>query len=172
MLWLPAELSQVLNHLLGVRDDAIRTDVPQHPEIWDGLCGRYELPGRVTDVRARLMLGAGAQVFVREGQLVLRVLSPIPAALRGFTLHPDDEHDPYVFRLDLSAFGLTTARIVFSPEPITGATGVHLDLLPMSLRKRPASKSPSRWKTALLAALVAGTTAIAVRRRASRSHVD
>ncbi|MGQ0848111.1 MAG: serine hydrolase domain-containing protein [Actinomycetota bacterium] len=76
MLWMPAELSRVLNSVLGVRDDALRTDVAQHPEIWHGLCGRYQLPGRLTDVRARLMMGAGAQVFVSGGGLVLRVLSP------------------------------------------------------------------------------------------------
>jgi CubicO group peptidase (beta-lactamase class C family) len=172
MLWLPTELARFLNHLLGVPDDAVRIDIPQHPEIWKDICGRYELPGRLTDVRARLMLGAGAQVVVRRGQLVFRLLTPIPAAYRGFTLHPDDANDPYVFRIDLSAFGLATTRIVFSREGGVGTTAVRMDLAPFELHKRPAPKSPSRWKTAGLAALLVGTTAIAVRRRGSRSHVD
>ena len=68
MLWLPAEVGRLLRHLLGVPDDAIRTDVPHHPEIWGDLCGWYQLSARVTDT-ARLMLGAGAEVFVRGGRL-------------------------------------------------------------------------------------------------------
>ena len=39
---------------------------------------------------------------VRRGQLWFRPLSAIPAVRRGFLLHPDDENDPYVFRLDLT----------------------------------------------------------------------
>jgi CubicO group peptidase (beta-lactamase class C family) len=167
MLWLPAELSRVLNRVLGVRDDAVRTDVPQHPEIWEGLCGRYQLPGSLLDVRARLMLGAGAQVFVSGGRLVLRVLSPIPAVLRGFPLHPDDPDDPYVFRIDLSGFGLGTARLVFSRGAGEGATAVHLDLLPMSLRKQPATKGPSAWLTKALPALMGGSAIVVGRRRST-----
>jgi CubicO group peptidase (beta-lactamase class C family) len=39
MLWLPAEAARLLSHLLGVPDEVIRTDVPQHPEVWGDLCG-------------------------------------------------------------------------------------------------------------------------------------
>jgi CubicO group peptidase (beta-lactamase class C family) len=170
MLWLPAELSRVLNHVLGVRDDAIRTDVPQHPEIWSDLRGRYEYPGRVTDVRARLMFGAGAQVFVRDGELALRLLTPIPAALRGFALHPDDPNDPYVFRIDLSAFGLDTMRLVFSRDSDNGATAVHLDYMPMSLHKRSGAKPQMSWLNAVLPPLLVGATALAVSRRRARSR--
>jgi hypothetical protein len=135
-LWLPTELSGLLNQLLRVEDPVVRTDVPQHPEIWGHLCGWYRLPGRLTDVRARLMIGAGAQVFVRGGQLMLRVLSPVPRLCSGFVLHPDDQEDPYVFRIDLSEFGLPTGRIVFGRESESGTMAVHLDFYPMSLRKR------------------------------------
>lgn len=92
MLWLPTELGRVLNHLLGVRDEVAQTDVPQRPEIWDDLCGWYQLPGRLTDVRARLMMGAGVEVFVRGGQLMLRELSPLPALYRDFPLRPDGDN--------------------------------------------------------------------------------
>jgi CubicO group peptidase (beta-lactamase class C family) len=68
MFWLPAEVARLLSHLLDVPDDVIRTDVPQHPELWGEICGWYPYSGPLTDMRARLMLGAGAEVFVRRGQ--------------------------------------------------------------------------------------------------------
>jgi hypothetical protein len=86
------------------------------------------------------MIGAGAEVFVRRGQLTLRGLSPIPALLRGFPLHPDDDKDPYVFRIDLSEFGIGTARVVFGRDPGGGTTRVHLDLMPLSLEKRAGAR--------------------------------
>ena len=61
-----------------------------------------------------MMLGGGAEVFVRGGRLMLRLLTPVPALYRGLPLLPDDETDPYVFRLDLSAFGMAPVRMVFA----------------------------------------------------------
>ena len=92
----------------------IRSDVPQHPETWRDLCGWYRPRAQPTDMQARIMLGAGAEVRVRRGQLMLRTLGAIPGLYRGLRLHPDDEDDPYVFWIDLSWYGLGTARIVFS----------------------------------------------------------
>src|SRR6266487_1649943 len=86
MLWLAGELAGLLNHLLGVPDEAIRTDVPQHPKIWGDICGWYHLPCRLADVPASSMVGAGVEVFARRGQLILRALSPVPAVYRGFPL--------------------------------------------------------------------------------------
>lgn len=40
----------------------VRTDVPQHPEIWGDLCGWYRLPARLADAGAREMAGAGVEV--------------------------------------------------------------------------------------------------------------
>jgi hypothetical protein len=162
MLWLSAETAGLLNHLLGVPDEQIRTDVPQHPEIWGDLCGWYYLPGPLTDARVRGMLGAGAEVFTRRGRLMFRGLTPVPAVYRGFVLHPDDDNDPYVFRIDL---GLTTSRVVFSHQPGTGTTAAHLDLMPLSLHKQPATTNPRRWATGTLGALAVATTATAARRR-------
>ena len=161
MLWLPAEVAGLLNHVLGAPDQGIRADIPQHPEIWSEICGWYYLPGRLTDARARMMSGAGVEVFQRKGRLWLRCLSPVPSAYRGFPLRPDDEKDPYVFRIDLSEFGIGTARVVFSGDSETGMTAVHLDLLPMSARKQPASTNPRLWVTG---AMAIGTAAIAARR--------
>ena len=89
-------------------------------EIWGDICGWYRLDAGLTDARARLTIGAGAEVFVRGGHLMLRGLSPIPAVYRGFPLQPDDNDDPYVFRIDLSEFGIDTGRIVFSQQPGKG----------------------------------------------------
>ncbi len=164
MLWLPAETAGLLSHLLGVPGEAIRTDVPHHPEIWGDICGWYYLPGPLTDVRVRGMLGAGAEVFTRDGQLMLRGLTPVPAMYRGFVLHPDDGNDPYVFRIDLSESGTSTGRVVFSHEPGTGTTALHLDVMPVSLPKQPARTNPRLWMTGALGALAAATTATAVRR--------
>jgi len=167
MLWLPGEIAGLLDELLGVKDQAIRSDIPQHPEIWSEICGWYYLRGRLTDARAREMTGAGVEVFHPGGQLWLRCLSPVPAAYRGFPLHPDDEKDPCVFRIDLSAFGIGTGRVVFSREPDLGVTAVHLDLLPLSAYKQPALTNPRLWVTG---ALATGTAAIVARglRAASR----
>jgi CubicO group peptidase (beta-lactamase class C family) len=165
MMWLPAEAAGLLKRLLGVPDEVIRTDVPHHPEIWGDICGWYRVSAQMTDMQARGMAGLGAKVFVRRGQLMLRALSPIPALYRGFRLHPDDEQDPYVFRIDLSEFGIGTARVVFSRDPKAGTTSIHLDLAPLSLHKQAAMKNP-RWRAAgVVGALGVATTAIAARRR-------
>jgi hypothetical protein len=161
-LWLSAETAGLLHHLLGVPDEAIRADVAHHPEIWGDLCGWYYLPGPLTDARVRGMLGAGAEVFTSRGRLMFRGLTPVPAMYRGLVLHPDDDNDPYVFRIDL---GPTTSRVVFSHQPETGTTAAHLDLMPLSLHKQPATTNPRRWATGALGALAVATTATANRRR-------
>jgi hypothetical protein len=135
--WLTAEIGDMLRQLLGVSEEVIRSDVPHHPELWGDLCGWYRFSAPWTDP-AKLAIGPGARVLVRQGQLVIRALSPIPALYRGFVLHPDDEQDPYVFRIDLSRFGLSTCRAVFSREPGVGTTAVHLEFGPLSFQKQPS----------------------------------
>jgi len=165
LIWLTAEVAGLLRQLLGVPDDVIRTDVPQHPEIWGELCGWYPVSARLTDTQARGIAGLGAEVLVRRGQLTLRALSPVPTQYRGFPLHPDDDEDPDVFRIDLSRFGLGAPRIVFSRDPAAGTTRVHTDIVPLSLRKQPAGQNPRPWITGALGAAAAVTAARAVRRR-------
>ncbi len=165
MLWLPGQVGGLLRHALGLPEDLIRTDVPHHPEVWGEIRGWYRLAGRLTDARARLAIGAGAEVFVRGGRLMLRGLSPVPAVYKGFPLHPDEGNDPYTFRMDLSEFGLGTARVVFSPGPGGEISEVHIDFFLPSLEKRSAATNPRLWVNA--AAAVA-TTAIAVRRHRRR----
>ena len=112
--WLSVELGRLVRDMLDVPEDAVRNDVPHHPEVWAGLCGRYVFPPHIADLRQRLMLGGGAEVFVRGGRLMVRLLTPVPALYRGLPLQPDDETDPYVFRLDLSAYGMASVRLVFA----------------------------------------------------------
>lgn len=135
MLWMPGQTAGLLGRLLGVPDPILREDLPHHPEIWNEICGRYRMDGGLADIRARMAVGAGIDVRIRGGRPVLRVLTPIPALLRGLPLYPDDPKDPYAFRMDLSAFGIGTARVLFSRDADSGTPTVRFDILPMTLRK-------------------------------------
>jgi CubicO group peptidase (beta-lactamase class C family) len=163
--WLGTEVSGLLSDLLGVPDERIRSDVSHHPELWGELCGWYGFRGSFRDVQRWFV--AGAEVFVRRGQLMLRALSTIPALYRGLVLHPDDDRDPSVFRVDLSGLGLGTVRVVFSREPGVGAAAVHLEFPPalVSFDKQPATKNPRPWVTGALGAVAVATAATAIRRR-------
>ncbi len=167
MHWLTPEVGGLLKRLLGVPDEVIRTDVPQHPELWGDLCGWYRFSAHLTDP-ARFAIGAGVEVFIRRGQLMIRALSPIPALYRGFPLHPDDDNDPYVFRIALPWFGIDTGRVIFSRERGVRTTAVHLDFGPLSFQKQPAIKNPRLWATSTLGALAVAATVTAVRRPRSR----
>ena len=169
MLWLPTAMSELLGDLVGAPRAAVRIDVPQRPEIWADLCGYYGFHARLTDVRARAMMGLGAEVLVRQGRLWVRILSPIPAAYRGFELHPDDGADPYVFRVDISELGLGTGRVVFSRDADGKAMRMQSDLHPWSLEKQPPARNPRLWATGALGAAAALATVAAVRSR-RRAH--
>ena len=147
---------------------SIRTDIPHHPEIWDELCGRYRLPARISDLRGRLAIAGGVEVFVRGGRLMIRALTPVPALYRGLPLHPDDEDDPYVFRLDLSGFGMATVRVVFGRDVASGTAAIHADLggQPLSLIRRPA-EGRARCAARRCAERAAGRRRRAIRHAAS-----
>jgi len=163
MAWLGAEISGLLRYVLGVGDDAIRTDVAHHPEVWRDICGWYSLRGSWRDVQKWFI--AGAEVFVNRGRLMIRPFTPVPSLLRGLPLRPDDDSDPYVFRVDLSDVGIGTSRVVFSREPGAEATSLHLDFPPLSFDRQRAISNPRPWGTAALAAVAVATTARAVGRR-------
>jgi CubicO group peptidase (beta-lactamase class C family) len=135
MFWLPDECGRLLARVVHAPVETIRTDVPPHPEVWPELCGFYPFRGPLTDVRSRAMFGAGAQVFVNGGRLMIRARSPFPSAYRGFVLHPDDDRDPYAFRIDMSRLGIGTARILFRREA-GRPTSLLFDLYPITLRRR------------------------------------
>jgi CubicO group peptidase (beta-lactamase class C family) len=164
--WLTAETEGLLRHLIGIPDEVIRTDVPQRPEIWDQLCGWYGVRAQPTDMMAWLNAGAGAEVLVRRGRLMLRALSPIPALYRGLVLHPDDEKDPYVFRLDLSKQELGTVKVVFGQGPGGVTTGLLAEMPPLTLLKRRGTMNP---RSMVAGALGVAATAIVLRRRRRRN---
>ena len=164
----PAPLaSALLRQLLDLPPSALRTDVPQRPDVWGQLCGWYGMdPGPVTNMFSRLLMGAGAEVRVDRGRLVLMPLTPLPPMRAGFQLYPDDPTDPYVFRIDASPMGFSSFRVVFA----AGNDGQPMRLLlnGMSFEKRPGMRNPRAWTRGLL---VGGAAALAwrgVRRRARR----
>ena len=95
---------------------------------------------------------------------VAHAISPIPALYRGLQLHPDDDEDPYVFRLDLSKYGLGTVRVVFSRDLTGRTTRLHLDGILLSAEMYPRSINPRLWTTGAVGVLAAGTTLRALRR--------
>jgi CubicO group peptidase (beta-lactamase class C family) len=134
MSWLPAEFTNVMLDVLGVPESRVRADIAHHPELWADLCGQYRLPSRISDLRGRMAMGRGAEVYAHGGRLMVRILSPIPALRRGFALHPDDESDPLVFRVDPFGTG-TTFRVVFARGRLGDIVAAHTDLgwQPLSL---------------------------------------
>lgn len=158
-LWLPGEASGLLRQLLGISTD--KPVFPHRPEVWNEVCGWYRLSAGLTDIRLRGMMGAGAEVFIRGGRLMLRFLTPIPELARGFDLHPVDEHDPYVYRIDLSDSGLDHMRIAFSQDSRGATARMNLDLMPLTLEKQPMSTNPKSWA---VGALGVGTATMLARR--------
>lgn len=168
--WLGAEVLGILRQVLGVPDDAIRTDVPHHPEVWRDVCGWYSFRGSFRDVQ-KWFIG-GAEVFVRRGRLTLRPFTPVPALSRGFPLYPDDDKDSYAFRVDLSEFGIGTTQVVFSHEPGAAATSFHLDLAPLSFDRQPATRNLRLWGAGALGAAAVAATATAFRGRVDLPNGD
>jgi CubicO group peptidase (beta-lactamase class C family) len=156
-LWLPGETTRLLRHLVGVAIE--RPFLPHHPSVWDDLCGWYRLSARFTDIRFRAMMGAGVEVFVRGGRLMLRFLTPIPELAGGFPLHPADPDDPYAYRIDLSDTGFDHLGFAFGQDSAGATNRVHLDLMPLTLEKQPDFTNPSRWIRGGLA--VASAAAVA-----------
>lgn len=134
--WLPAAALHLLRRLLGVPDRADRPAAAQRPDRWGDLVGRYRLDAGPTDVRLRAVLGLGAEVVVRGGALRLRFWSPVPAMARGFPLVPADPDDPDVYSFDLGEAGLDPMLVVFDRDDHGRTRALHLDMMPLTLRKR------------------------------------
>jgi hypothetical protein len=162
----PAPLATaLLRRALGLPDQPIRTDIPARPEVWGELCGWYSPdPGPVTNLFIRPLFGAGVEVTVRGGHLVLKPLTPVPAMRRSLRLHPDDPADPRVFRAEMPEFGMSL-HVAFSATPAAGTGTTRLMLEDWSFRKRPEYRNPRPWVTA-----AAATSAIALAIRHRRHH--
>jgi CubicO group peptidase (beta-lactamase class C family) len=151
--------TMLLRRLLGLSVDPIRIDIPPRPETWSQICGWYgPSPGPVTNLFLRVLFGAGAEVVVRGGRLMLKPLTPIPAMRRGFRLYPDDPDDPWVFRIYMPEFGMNL-HVVFVGGPTDG-TVTRLVLDVMTLERKPDFRNPRQWVTGGLAV---GTAALAIR---------
>ena len=87
--WLQIELDRLLSQVLGISEETEPRHVPHRPEIWADLCGRYVLQPRIGDLRGRLMLSRGVEVFGGGGRLMVRLLIPVPVPFRGLPLEPD-----------------------------------------------------------------------------------
>lgn len=137
----PTPVTQaLLRGLLGLPDDVVRADVPERPEVWRQLCGRYSFgSGVLLDPQPRMVLGSGVEVLVRDDRLVIRGRMPIPAVRRGLRLHPVPD-DPDLFRLDLAGLGLEPVPVAFARGPRGEVTALHTGLLPISLTKRPDTR--------------------------------
>jgi CubicO group peptidase (beta-lactamase class C family) len=156
----------LVRHLLSLPDATIRADIPSHPETWSEICGWYGPdPGPVTNLFVRAFMGAGAEITVRGGRLMLRPLTPVPAMRAGLRLYPDDPGDPRVFRVDFSELGKGTLRVVFTGETAAGAKTTRLLMDGMSFRKRPDIRNPRPWVIGVPAAAAA---TLALRHRLHR----
>lgn len=111
------------------------------------------------------LLDRGADVLVRRGRLMLRVLVPVPSMLKRLRLHPDDPDDPTDFRVDLGHIGFGTIGVLFG-RTSTGRTALHLDAIPLTLEKRPGAWTGGRRAAVALAGGVAVPALL--RRRAGR----
>jgi CubicO group peptidase (beta-lactamase class C family) len=151
--------TMLLRLLLGLSVDPIRIDIAPRPETWSEIRGWYSpAPGPVTNLSLRVLMGAGPEVVVQSGHLMLKPLTPIPAMRRGFRLYPDDPNDPWVFRIYFPEFGMNL-RLVFDGGRKQGAaTRLLLDV--MSFERRPDFRNPRPWVTGGLAA---STAALAIR---------
>ena len=147
--WLPSEAARMLAVAIGDSMDVSPSPVPHRPERWADLVGWYELSAGLTDVRLRGMMGVGVEVFIRSAAPAIRFLTPIPELARGFALQPDDADDPHVFRIDLPGFD--AIRVVFGQDSSGRTTRLHLDLMPLTLHKRPALTNPRRLVSAAFA---------------------
>jgi CubicO group peptidase (beta-lactamase class C family) len=154
----PEPLAAALTRrLLGMPGNPVRADVAPHPEVWDAVRGWYAPDaGPVTNMFARVGFGAGVEVTVRHGRLLLKPLTPVPGLWDPMVLHSDDPGDPRVYRVEFPRYGKTWS-VVFTDD-----TPPRLLLDVMSFQKRPDWRNPRRWAAGLAAAGVAGA---AIRRR-------
>lgn len=166
VMWMPVEFGRLLGDILAAAPAAVRTDVPEHPEVWGELAGWYRHPIPLTDVRSRMQFGAGLEVFVRGGELWIRFLNPIPALYRGMRLHPVSDHDPYLFATD--SFG----RVAFSRDASTGTVTLTLELMPIALQRQPDGTNPRRraLRAAGTAAAMTATALVIRKNHATRNN--
>jgi hypothetical protein len=160
--WVPGAALGLLEEALDIAER--KPAVPQ-PAVWSELCGWYALDAGWADTRLRGLMGAGVEVVVRAGRPLMRFLTPIPALARGLPLEPDEAQDPLVFRLDFGEPDMRPMRVVFGRDDDGLVDRLHLDLMPVTLHRRPEASNPRRWATGGVAAGVLLAAGARLRRR-------
>jgi len=140
MRWLPSEMDRLLRTLLDVPRPSPGADLAPKRQAAADICGTYVLP-EPGDLRGRLAMAGGLQVFLRDGRPMLRLRMPVPALLRGLPLRATDS-GPHAFRLDLSAFDLGEVRLHFDVDRQSGRKLMHTDLggQPITFVERHAAR--------------------------------
>jgi CubicO group peptidase (beta-lactamase class C family) len=165
MRWIPVEMDALLRRLLDVGNGR-REAVAHHPEAWPEILGCYRLPDRIGDLRGRLALGPGLEVFIGGGRPMLRLRWPIPGLSGGLPLVPDDQTDPRAFVADLTALGMGRVRLRFRRDPVTGRKLMHTDLGTQPVTFEEVADAGGPPAAALVAAgTVAIGLAVAARQR-------
>ena len=164
MLWLPAETDQLLRHLLGVRrHDPHRRAAPT--ETWADLCGWYSSrPGSPTCGRG----DAGRRGRGPRPPGPARAALPEPGTRLTLRLAAPRRRRGPARSGSTSATSGSAPPCGVQPRP----DAVHLDLLPMSARKRPAGTSSRRWADALAAATAAAAAGAGRTMALTRPEVD
>jgi hypothetical protein len=158
MFWLSTEAQDLLGAAIGVESTTRPDDLPLSVEATGELVGWYRLAGPWSNLRQRLFLGAGAEVFERDDRLTLRFLALIPDLYRGYPLSPDDPADADVWRVDLGEAG--TSRVVVARDADGAVSGLHLGMMPITLQRQPAATNPRRWVKAALGLALATLAAL------------
>ncbi len=164
--WVPAAAARVLRLAAGLPEPEALAG-PHRPQVWEDICGWYALDAGPIDVRLRGFLGAGAEVFLRDGRLAIRFLTPIPQLARGFDLEPADGEDPYAFLVRLG--GPEAIAVVIGREEGRSAR-LYLEVMPITLTKQPAVTNPRRWAVGSVGAILAAAVGAAARRRVGGEH--
>ena len=160
----------VLRSLLGLPDDAVRTDVPERPATWNDLCGWYSFgPGVLTDPQPR-MLGAASRSSSATATSPSADRSRSPRSAGDCACIPTPTTRTSSAS-SLPGFGSGTSQVVFSRDPAGDVTAMHLGVQPLSFRKRPGIQNPRPWVTGALAAC-ALAIAVACRPRHERAGSD
>lgn len=169
MRWIPEEADALLRQVLGVAREQVDAAVPHHPEVWSGIVGRYALPPKVSDLRGRLAMGGGLEVFIGGGRPMLRLRLPVPALWRGLPLRPDDAEDPLAFHVDLAPFGMGRVRLRFRRDGSRGEAVMHTDLGGQPLSFTGVAGGRGGRSTALFMTVAGVAAAAAVARRIGQS---
>jgi CubicO group peptidase (beta-lactamase class C family) len=161
MFWLSSEAEELLAVAMDGSPTRAGSAPPPTPAASAELLGWYRLRGPWSDLRKRLFMGLGAEVFQADGQLRLRFLTPIPQLLRGFPLTSADASDADVYEVDLAEAG--ASRIVFTRAPDGSVRSLVLGMMPLELPRQPRATNPRRWIQGALAALALAGSAGALR---------